>query len=188
MARTDAEERRLVTATFRDPEHAKRAYESTTKREGYTDDDVSVMMSDETRDRHFAADDRVEIEKGNKAAEGAGVGAATGGTLGGIAGALLAAGGAVVLPGLGLAIAGPLAAALAGAGAGGATGSLVGALIGAGIPEERAKRYKSDIEEGGVVMGVYPRNDEDARHFQDEWKRHKGERIYTGTATTDANH
>ena len=177
------EDRRLVTATFNDPEHAKRAYESTTNRKGYSDEDVNILMSDETRDRHFASDDRVEVEKGNKAAEGAGVGAATGGTLGGIAGALLAAGGAVALPGLGLAIAGPLAATLAGAGTGGAAGSLVGALVGAGIPEERAKRYESDIKEGGVVLGVYPNNSEDARHFQDEWERQHGESIYAGNTT-----
>ena len=74
-------------------------------------------------------------------------------------------------------IAGPIAAALAGAGGGGAAGTLIGALVGAGIPERRAKKCESDIKEGGVVLGVRPHNTEDARHFQDEWKRHHGERI-----------
>ena len=47
--------------------------------------------------------------------------------------ALTAAGTSIALPGLGLVIAGPLAAAAAGAGAGAATGGLLGALIGWGL-------------------------------------------------------
>jgi len=179
-----ANEPTLVTATFRDPDHAKRAYKSIIDHKGYSDDDVNVLMSDETRDRHFASEGHVEVEEGSKAGKGAGMGAATGGTLGGLAGALLAAGGAVTLPGIGLVIAGPLAAALAGAGGGGAAGTLVGALVGAGIPEKRAKKYESDIKEGGIVLGVRPQNAEDERHFRDEWKRHQGERIHAGDGTT----
>ncbi len=59
-----------------------------------------------------------DSELGNKAAEGAGVGGAIGGTVGAIAAAIAAIGTSLVLPGLGLVIAGPIAAALAGAGAG----------------------------------------------------------------------
>ena len=53
--------------------------------------------------------------------------------------ALFAVGTVVVVPGLGLVLAGPIAAALAGAGAGGVTGGLIGALIGAGIPEGESR-------------------------------------------------
>jgi len=79
---------------------------------------------------------------------------------------------------LGLLVAGPIAAALAGAGAGGATGGLIGALIGAGIPEERVKRYEEGIKNGGIMMGVNPKSDEDATYFEEEWKRHRGEDVY----------
>jgi hypothetical protein len=75
-------------------------------------------------------------------------------------------------------VAGPIAAALAGAGAGGLTGGLVGALVGSGIPEEHAREYDRGIREGGIVMGVTPRNDEDANYFENEWKNYRGERIY----------
>lgn len=184
MAQTVLKERSLVTATFKNHEQAERAYKSVINREGYSKDDVSVLMSDETRKEYFESGDRVETEMGNKAAEGAGVGAATGGTLGGIAGAIAAVGTTVAIPGLGLALAGPLAGALAGAGAGGAAGTLVGGLVGAGIPEERAKRYKSDIEEGRVVLAVHPHSEEDARYFQNEWERHGGERIHVETETS----
>ncbi|KUG09891.1 hypothetical protein ASU33_18040 [Solirubrum puertoriconensis] len=167
---------RILTSTFRDRESAERAYSSLSSR-GYTKDDVNLMMSDETRKRHFG-DHTPDSDLGNKAMEGAGVGSAIGGTAGAVIGAIAAIGTSVALPGLGLVIAGPLAAALAGAGAGGLTGGLVGALVGSGIPEERAAEYEHDIKNGGIVMGVRPRNDEDARHFQDEFRRHNGDRIY----------
>src|SRR5690606_13040776 len=119
----------------------------------------------------------LEIEHGNKAAEGAGTGAAVGGTIGGIVGALAAVGVSVAVPGLGLVIAGPLAGALAGAGAGGAAGTLVGGLIGAGIPEERAKMYESSVKEGGVFVGAHARP-EDRDYFAEEFERYGGREVY----------
>jgi hypothetical protein len=88
-----------------------------------------------------------------------------------------AIGTSLVLPGLGLVVAGPIAAALAGAGAGGAAGGLVGALIGWGIPEERIAEYESGIREGGILMGVRPRSDEDALAFQNSWRDANGQLI-----------
>ena len=84
----------------------------------------------------------------------------------------------VALPGLGLVIAGPLAASLVGAGAGGLTGGLVGALVGSGIPEEHAVEYEKDIKDGGIVMGVKHRSDDDRKYFQDEFRRNSAERVY----------
>lgn len=166
----------MLTGTFRDRESAERAYASLASR-GYTKDDVSVLMSDEARRRHFDTVQARETELGSKAAEGAATGAAVGGVTGAIAGVLLAAG-TIALPGLGLVIAGPLAAALAGLGAGGAAGGLIGALIGAGIPEERAKLYETDVKSGRIVMGVRPRTDEDAAYLEREWRSYQGENIY----------
>ncbi|WP_426060938.1 hypothetical protein [Hymenobacter sp. B1770] len=161
---------------FRDRDSAERAYQSLSSR-GYSKDDVNVLMSDDTRKTHFG-DDSAHTELGDKAMEGAGVGSAIGGTAGAIIGAIAAIGTSVALPGLGLVIAGPLAAALAGAGAGGLTGGLVGALVGSGIPEEHAAEYEKGIKEGGIVMGVKPRNEEDARYFEEEFRRHNGDKIY----------
>lgn len=172
----NANQDRMLTGMFRDRESAERAYGSLSSR-GYTQDDVNVIMSDETRKKHFKNSDQ-ETELGNKALEGAGTGSAIGGTAGAIIGALAAIGTAVAIPGLGLVIAGPIAAGLAGAGAGGLTGGIVGALIGSGIPEDRAKQYESGINEGGIVMGVKPRNVEDAEYFETEWKNNSGENIY----------
>ena len=135
------------------------------------------MMSDETKKKYFEKDDR-ESALGNKAMEGAGAGSAIGGTAGAVIGAIAAIGTAVAIPGLGLVVAGPIAAGLAGAGAGGLTGGIVGALIGSGIPEDRAKYYESGIKEGGIVMGVKPRTGEDAEYLENDWRNNKGEHIY----------
>ena len=176
MENTSNTDQRMLTGMFRDRESAERAYSSLHSR-GYTQDDVNLMMSDETRKRHFEKTDN-DSELGNKAMEGAGAGSAIGGTAGAVIGAIAAIGTAVAIPGLGLVVAGPIAAGLAGAGAGGLTGGIVGALIGSGIPEDRAKHYESGIKEGGIVMGVKPRSDEDAEYLENEWKSNRGEYIY----------
>ena len=175
---TTTQQPSMVTGLFRDRDSAERAYQSVTER-GYGRDDVNLVMSDDTRKRYFSDTGTTQTELGSKAAEGAGVGGAIGGTLGAIAAALAAVGTSIAIPGLGIVVAGPLAAALAGAGAGGLTGGLVGALIGAGIPEERVKHYESGIKEGGILMGVKPRSREDADYLSDAWRTHKGEQIYS---------
>ena len=162
-----------IGESFSDRDSAEQAYNSMTSR-GYKQDDINLMMSDDTRKKYFSDADTA---LGSKAMEGAGTGGAIGGVAGAILGAVAAIGTSVLLPGLGLVIAGPLAGALAGAGAGGLTGGLVGALIGAGIPEEHAKAYESDVKNGHIVMGLTPRSQEDADYLANEWKDYKGERI-----------
>ena len=170
---------RSVHGLFRDRESAEGAYRSLTER-GYTKDDVNVLMTDETRKRHFADGDTSDVaEAGSKAMEGLGVGSAVGGTLGAIIGAVAAIGTSVLIPGLGLVVAGPVAAALAGAGAGGAAGGLLGALVGSGIPEEHAAKYEQGVKEGHIYMGVNAREDEDAEYFEREWRdKYRGENVY----------
>jgi NAD(P)H-hydrate repair Nnr-like enzyme with NAD(P)H-hydrate dehydratase domain len=169
-------EQRHLTGLFRDPESTERALESATRR-GYTRDEVTLFMTEDTRRRCVPPDEEARVEStGTKALEGAGTGAAVGGTAGGIVGALAAIGTSVVLPGLGLVIAGPLAAALAGAGAGGAAGTLIGALVGSGIPEDRARDYEPGLREGGIVAGVRPRSDEEAEAIRRDWEQH-GEHV-----------
>lgn len=171
------EDKTLVTGLFPDRDAAERAYATAAER-GYRHDDVSLAMSDETRKTHFI-DAGAETELGNKAAEGAGVGGAVVGTIGAIAAAIAALGTNLVLPGLGLVIAGPLAAAVAGAGAGAAIGGIGGALIGWGIPEERVKRYEEGVKNGGILMGVRPRSAEDADYLARSWRDSKGQDVYS---------
>lgn len=168
----------LITGLFKDQDSAENAYKSATEM-GYSSDEINVVMSEETRKKYYGKDATLETEVGNKAAEGAAIGGALGGTVGAIAAAIAAVGTNLVLPGLGLVIAGPLAAAVAGAGAGGVTAGLVGALIGWGIPEDRLKDYEQGINDGGILIGVKARSDNDARQFENNWKQHSGDQVTT---------
>jgi len=176
MANQTRDNSGMLTGLFNDRDSAERAYQSLSAR-GYSKDDINVVMSDDARKKHFASG-TTKTELGNKAAEGAGIGGAVGGTLGAVLAGATAVGTSLALPGLGLVIAGPLAAAAAGAGAGAATGGLLGALVGWGIPEERVKHYESGLKQGGILMGVRPRSDEDAASLEQDWRNHNGQHIY----------
>jgi hypothetical protein len=170
-------EKRVLTGMFRDRESTENAYNTLHER-GYTSDDINLIMSDDTRKTHYANDISDETEIGTKAAEHAGKGSAIGGTIGAIAGVIAAIGTSVVIPGLGILIAGPIAAGLAGAGAGGLAGGIIGALVGSGIPEARAKLYESGVKEGNVVISVTPKNAEDAEYLSNKWRENRGEEIH----------
>lgn len=172
----DGTKRQMLTGMFSDRESTERAYNTLHDR-GYSKDDINLIMSDDTRKKHYSDEDD-HSDLGTKAAETAGTGSAIGGTIGAIAGVIVALGTSLVIPGLGLIIAGPLAAGLAGAGAGGITGGLIGALVGSGIPEDRAKTYESGIKNGHVVLGVHPRNNEDADFLENDWKTNQAKDIY----------
>ena len=150
---------KLVTGLFKSRTAAEAVVNILAER-GYTRDEISVLMSDATKSKEFA------IETGTHAADGAGIGGAIGGAVGATLAAIAAVGTSLAIPGLGLVVAGPLAAVLAGAGAGGATGGLIGALIGAGIPEHRAKVYDAGLRQGGILLGVEARTDEDADQLE----------------------
>jgi len=168
----------LMTGMFNDRESTEGAYQSLRDR-GYSDDEINVLMSDDTRKKYYGDNYTGDSEIGTKAAEGTAVGGAIGGTLGAIIGGIAAIGTNVLLPGLGLVVWGPIAAGLAGAGAGGLTGGLIGALVGWGIPEERARIYENGIKNGGTVLGVRPRSDEDADYFENNWTtNYNGQNIY----------
>lgn len=91
---------------------------------------------------------------------------------------IAAIGNSLIIPGLGILIAGPIAAGLAGAGAGAITGGVIGAFVGAGIPEARATLYEKGIKEGNIVIGVRLRNEEDEELIKKSWAENKGEEIH----------
>ncbi|WP_432671736.1 hypothetical protein [Flavobacterium sp. SM2513] len=172
----DGTKRPMLTGMFADRDSTERAYSSLSER-GYTNDEINLLMSDDTREKYYS-DKNDHSDLGTKAAETAGTGSAIGGTIGAIVGVIAAIGTSVVIPGLGIIVAGPLAAGLAGAGAGGITGGIIGALVGSGIPEDRAKVYESGIKDGHVVLGVHPRNEEDADYFENNWRTNQAKDIY----------
>lgn len=164
-----------VSGLYTTPEAASRAYHGLTTDHGYTSENVDVLMSDETRQQHFAgAKPGQELADGNKMAQGLGAGSVIGGGIGAALAAFFAVGSTVLIPGLGLVVAGPIAAALAGAGAGGATGGLLGALIGAGIPEDRAAAYEHGLRQGGIVLGTRARDAGHAAQLERDFDSYGG--------------
>ena len=147
---------------------------------GFSHDDVSVLMSDQTGSKDFAA------EKNTKAPEGTTTGVTVGGAVGSTLG-LLAGLGALAIPGVGpLIAAGPIMGALAGLGVGGAVGGLVGALVGMGIPEYEAKRYEGRIKEGGILLSVHSDSSDWTSKAKEILKSTGGEDISsTGEASAD---
>jgi hypothetical protein len=122
---------------------------------GFLREDVSVLAPQNRGEEGLA------VEKQTKALEGTATGASAGGVLGGVLG-LLAGIGTLAVPGLGVLVAaGPLLATLSGIGIGASVGGLAGGLIGLGIPEYEAKRYEGHIEQGGILVSVHCRNDDD---------------------------
>jgi hypothetical protein len=165
----------MVTGLFRNRADAERALQAVADR-GYSEDDVNVVMSNDTR-ADFVDSDLDTRDRESLELEGAGAGGAIGTVAGGLLGAIAAIGTNLVIPGLGLVIAGPLAAGLAGAGAGAITGGLIGAIAGWGVPEDYARHYEGGVQEGGVVLGIQPRDEADADYFESEWKKCHAEHV-----------
>jgi len=144
----------FVTGLFKTRAAAEAAVDAIIKR-GYTRDDISMLMSDATKNKEFAVQTR------SHAADGMGIGGAIGGTVGAVLAAIVAVATAITIPGVGLVVAGPIAAALAGAGAGATTGGLIGLLIGTGVTEHRAKVYDTGVRGGGILLGVEAKSSDD---------------------------
>ena len=138
-------------------------------------EDISVMMSEQTRGHYSSAWDNISgvsrpassfaeteefpspggeaFRQVTKMPEGTATGGLAGGIVGAIIGGLTLVG-SVLLPGVGLLVAGPLVGALAGGAIGTAAGGFVGALVGLGIPENEAKYYQDSIQTRGNVLVV----------------------------------
>ncbi len=172
-----ATKKSMVTAVFRHRTDWQNAYEWLQDR-GYSNAEINVLMSENTRSAYMATEQREgTIHASTHAAEGIGVGGAVGTAVGATLGAVLAIGTSLAIPGLGLIIAGPLAAAFAAGGAGAVAGGIVGGLIGLGIPEPNAKAYLEALREGGVVIGVVPHSSDDLDTIKEYFRDHRGESI-----------
>lgn len=167
--------RDMIIGLFTGSAGAERGYRTALDL-GYNDSDMNLIMSEETRKRFFAsrqtdpqmrekAKETVEEGPSKPAHE---LGGPVGGTMGTFAPVLAAVGTLLLVPGI--VITGPLAVALMAAGAVGLAGGLVGALTNWGIPKDRVEQYEADVRAGGILMGVKPRNEEDAHALKTSWR------------------
>jgi hypothetical protein len=167
---------KMVTAIFRDRNDSEQAFDYLYHL-GYADRDINVLMSDKTRTTWFPERREEKHTASNKAGEGLAVGGAIGTALGATLAAVAAIGTSLALQGVGLVIAGPIAAALAGGGVGAVTGGIIGALVGLGIPEQNAAAYEEALRSGGVVIGVVPKTRQHASAIELRFKELQGENV-----------
>jgi hypothetical protein len=173
----------IVTALFKDVAGVERAYQAALARK-YTQDDINLVLSEETRLRHFTASqvtsglaDKAAESTEEKSPDATELGGPMGGTAATIAPALAAVGTVALIPGL--ILAGPIAVALVAAATVGIAGGLIGALTNWGIPKARVEEYEAQIRQGGILIGVKPRSEEDARHLQQEWTAAGGTLVHS---------
>jgi hypothetical protein len=167
----------MVTAVFRDRNDSEQAFDYLYHL-GYSDRDINVLMSDKTRASYYPnSTDTSKHTAGTKAEEGMGVGGAIGTAVGATLAAVAAIGTTLAIPGLGILVAGPLAAAFAGGGAGAVTGGILGALVGAGFTEQNANAYEEALRNGGVVIGVVPKNHDHINAIKERFKELNGENV-----------
>jgi hypothetical protein len=123
-------------------------------------DRVSLLAKNADGNDNIAGAE-VKNERGEtEAQEGAGIGATTGTVLGGLGGLLLGLE-ELLIPGIGpFLAAGTIATTLAGAGLGALSGGIIGGLTGMGIPEEDAKHYEGQINNGYYLLIVDGYEDE----------------------------
>jgi len=130
--------KRTVSTIFDTHTEANRAI-SNLLAAGFAHQDISLVMSRETRVIYYPEDTTAEAM-----GWGAGMGA--------IAGSLI---GIAAAPPFGLFVAGPLLGLIGGAAVGATGGGIVGALIEAGLPAEQAKLYEKRVGEGAIFVSVH---------------------------------
>jgi hypothetical protein len=180
---------RFVSAAFKNLDHALDASRDLEDR-GFARDRISLFMSTETREQHIESHPRyreleqnavtveeVDLEKRNRVPEGTGVGGVIGGAVGAAGAAIAAVGTTLVVPPLGIVLAGPIAAALAGLGAGATAGGLVGALVGAGMSEYRAAAFQKLVKEGRIVLGVIADTEPERQSILEILQKHGGNTV-----------
>lgn len=112
---------------------------------GFTKEQITVICSDEAKERHFR-----EFEHQEPAGSYAKGAAAVGGVIGATLGGLTALAGAAATGGLGLLAAGGVAAW-----GGGVAGGLIGAMMTRGVEKDLADYYDQAVTAGKLLVAVH---------------------------------
>ncbi len=153
----------VVLGVFSEKEYAEEVIFRLEDR-GYNPKEMSILM----KDRRYS-EEMAEHTGAESIAVSTAAGVGTGAAVGGLAGLIAAA----FIPGLGgffiggpigaaLGLTGAAATAVSGAVTGAAAGGLIGALVSAfNLSNEQAKIYERKINEGGILVAVPAREDDE---------------------------
>lgn len=148
-----------VSGVFFSRRDADRAYHSLIRR-GHTPDDISVLMSDETLSRSAVGDeDSVHEDSALSRAANA------------FTGVIISITSMISIPGLGIAISKKLQQLLP---ADFAKTGKSDAIKSSGIPEHQVPAYDTHMQEGGIIISVDPRNEQEEQEIVRDFRAFNG--------------
>lgn len=156
---------KILYALFEDQKALERAYRAIREEAKIKIDDISLLLSEDAKDRDFAFLDE------HKTKEGAVVGGIVGSAVGGIVGGMVSL--SALATGIGLLAIGPLVGLAA-------AGGLIGGLAGHGVSEEQADRLHKALHEGHVMMAVHTHNLDDIHKVRALFETHGADEIELG--------
>jgi hypothetical protein len=154
MAADTTQSRPLEAGVFNTVDGARRAVQDL-RAAGFTQEQITVVCSNETKERHFS-----EFDHQQPAGTHAATAAIAGGTIGALLGGLTVIGAAVATGGLALWAAGPITAW-----AGGVAGGLVGAMMTRGVEKELANFYQQAVVSGQILVAAEDHGPESAQRL-----------------------
>jgi hypothetical protein len=162
-----------VTGLFETHKDADHIF-STLLDKGYERDEISVVMA---KPENKSEDELEEHPDQTHATDDAKRGAILGGAAGAVVTLIAAIGTNLMLPGVGLVLAGPLLAGLTGAAAGGLAGGTIGAIIGSGYPKDDVDYYEDKIKQGGIIISVEVKSHLNKEALAEEFRKCNGTRV-----------
>src|SRR3954470_7426166 len=143
LANKETHKRPLEVGVFNSVEDARRAVQGLLGA-GFTNEHITVVCSDETKERYFR-----EFEHQEPAGTFTPGATITGATIGALLGGLTVVASAIATGGLALWAAGPITAW-----AGGVAGGLVGAMMTRGVEKELANFYQQAVVSGRILVAA----------------------------------
>ncbi|WKK74733.2 hypothetical protein QYS49_24000 [Marivirga salinae] len=166
----------MLTGMFQDRDSTENAYK-TLQKKGYKKDQINVVMLGETLKKHFISDIK-HTKYGAYTTENAIVDPTIENNESVISEVIGANGRSVVVRGLIIILAGPIASGISGSGASGIPGGIMGALENLGFSKESANLYEEGIKKGKIVIGVQLLNEEDDQQIENSLNTKKEEIHY----------
>ncbi len=166
MTETDTIDKPVRAAVFSTLTHARMAVDKLRKA-GFTNDEITVVCSDETKERYFR-----KFEHQQPAGANTPLAAALGGAIGATLFGLTTVAAGVATGGVPLVVAGGW-----GVWTGGVLGGFIGAMLTRGIEREAANYYDQAVVSGKILVAV-----ENAGHPSSA-RLHEAERILTSAGS-----